>query len=189
MPAEHALLGLMAGTAGGVGHGYDLARRFGAGAPLGNVIRLEPGMVYHHLKKIERFGWVVAEADLAEGRPARRVYALTDAGRRELERWLAEPVSHTREIRLEFLVKLYFAFLLDPPLARRLLGEQREQCERLLGALTGSGTENDAIEGGEPQEERFASYVRDMRIAQTRAALEWLDRVGRDAVVLQQNSG
>ena len=45
MPAEHALLGLLAMREGGTGHGYDLARGFGPEAPLGSVIRLEPGMV------------------------------------------------------------------------------------------------------------------------------------------------
>lgn len=181
MPAEHALLGLLAGTDHGSGHGYDLARRFGPDAPLGNVMRLEPGMVYHHLKKIERFGWVEGEAETAEGRPARRVYSLTAAGRTELARWLAEPVSHTREIRLEFLVKLYFALLLDPPLASRLIAEQREQCARLLEALAPTDAAGDESLPRESRERRFASFVRDMRFAQTRAAMDWLDRVGRDA--------
>lgn len=179
MPAEHALLGLLASRASAAGHGYDLARRFGADDPLGNVIRLEPGMVYHHLKKMERLGWVEAWADATTGRPARRVYALTEAGRDELGRWLAEPVSHTREIRLEFLIKLYFALLLDPSLAVRLIEEQREQCQRLVEALSREPTGDGEVEAS--LERRFAAFVREMRIAQTRSALEWLDSVGREA--------
>ncbi|MFN8591587.1 MAG: PadR family transcriptional regulator [Thermomicrobiales bacterium] len=181
MPAEHAILGLLASTPEESSHGYELARRFGPDAPLGNVIRLEPGMVYHHLKKIERLGWVAGEDETAEGRPARRVYALTVAGGEELRRWLAEPVTHTREIRIEFLLKLYFALLLDPPQANRLIAEQREQCARLLEALAPRAIDNGDADSRETRERRFASFVRDMRFAQTQAALEWLDRVARDA--------
>ena len=60
MAAEHAILGLLALSESGKGHGYVLARQFSPEAPLGNVVRLEPGMVYHHLKKLERLGWVTA---------------------------------------------------------------------------------------------------------------------------------
>ena len=114
MPAEHALLGLLAMAEGGASHGYDLARQFAEGQPLGEVLRLEPGMLYPHLKKLGRRGWVEAETEERASRPARRIYRLTGAGRDELARWLGEPVSHTREIRLEFLVKLRFARALAP---------------------------------------------------------------------------
>ena len=181
MAAEHALLGLLALSPGGAGHGYDLARHFGAEAALGNVIRLEPGMIYHHLKKLERLGWVASLPGSAD-RPARRPFALTPAGRAELARWLGEPVAHTREIRLEFLVKLYFALLLDPAIAVRLVTEQRDRCARLIASL--SEKLASAGEDGDPpsREQRFGYLVLDMRLAQTRAALEWLDRVGQDAV-------
>jgi PadR family transcriptional regulator AphA len=181
MPAEHALLGLLALSESGAGHGYELARHFGADAPLGNVIRLEPGMVYHHLKKLERFGWVSVLPEAVPGRPARRRFALTPAGRSELSRWLAEPVAHTREIRLEFLVKLYLALLLNPATAVRLVGEQREICARLVESLRARLRHGG--EGGvdDDRETRFSELVLDMRQAQTQAALDWLDRVEREA--------
>lgn len=181
MPAEHALLGLLAMNETGSGHGYELARHFGPEAPLGNVIRLEPGMVYHHLKKLERLGWVAMLPDAAPGRPARRPFALSAAGRDELQRWLAEPVARTREIRLDFLVKLYLALVLDPALALRLIDEQREICARLIESL-GERLRREVEPGSEQTRElRFGELVLDMRLAQTEAALAWLDRVRRDA--------
>src|SRR5688500_17677658 len=105
MPAEHAILGLLSmAEADGAGYGYDLARHFSDGQPLTEILRLEPGMLYHHLKKLDRAGWVVASVDAGGARPPRRMYQLTEEGRRQLGRWLSEPVTHTREIRLEFLV-------------------------------------------------------------------------------------
>jgi PadR family transcriptional regulator, regulatory protein AphA len=183
MAAEHAILGLLALSESGTGHGYVLARQFSPEAPLGDVVRLEPGMVYHHLKKLERLGWVSAVAEAEPGRPARRLYALSAAGRDELGRWLAEPVARTREIRLDFLVKLYLALLLDPALAVRLVDEQRDLCARLVESLSNRARSGQGDEIRDSLTARFGDMVLDMRLAQTRAALAWLDRVGRDAAM------
>jgi PadR family transcriptional regulator, regulatory protein AphA len=181
MAAEHAILGLLALSESGVGHGYDLARQFSPEAPLGNVVRLEAGMVYHHLKKLERLGWVTVVPGSGPGRPARRLFALSPPGRAELRRWLAEPVARTREIRLDFLVKLYLALLLDPELAVRLVDEQRQLCARLVESLTSRLRRSQVEEKEDVDTGNFGDMVLDMRLAQTRAALAWLDRVGRDA--------
>lgn len=179
MPAEHALLALLALSDHGASHGYELARQFEAGEPLGNIIRLEPGMIYHHLKKLERLGWVTSSAATGE-RTARRTAQLTERGREELNLWLAAPVAHTREIRLEFLVKLYFALQIDEVLASRLVIEQRESCLRVRQSLL---AENESVDREETRSAplQFSRLVRQMRIAQTEAALTWLDRVGRDS--------
>jgi PadR family transcriptional regulator AphA len=181
MAAEHAILGLLALSESGMGHGYDLARQLSPEAPLGNVVRLEPGMVYHHLKKLERLGWVTAVPETGSGRQTRRLFALSTSGRAELRRWLAEPVARTREIRLDFLVKLYLALLLDPALAVRLVDEQRELCARLVESLSNRLRKTLREGKHDVDTASFGDLVLDMRLAQTRAALAWLDRVGRDA--------
>jgi PadR family transcriptional regulator AphA len=188
MAGEHAILGLLALSESGTGHGYELARQFSPQAPLGNVVRLEPGMVYHHLKKLERLGWVSAVPEAEPGKPARRLFALSATGRTELRRWLSEPVAHTREIRLDFLVKLYLALQLDPALAVRLVDEQRDQCARLVELFA---NRQHMVRGEEDRDlvtARFGDMVLDMRLAQTRAALAWLDRVGRDAAIAVQHA-
>ena len=183
MAAEHAILGLLALSESGMGHGYDLARQFSPEAPLGNVVRLEPGMVYHHLKKLERLGWVTSVAETGRGRPTRRLFALSSTGRAELRRWLAEPVARTREIRLDFLVKLYLALLLDPVLAVRLVDEQRHLCARLIESLSNRLRRTRGEENHDRNVASFGDMVLDMRLAQTQAALAWLDRVGREAAI------
>ena len=181
MPAEHAILGLLeldvGGADRGAGYGYDLARHFSEGQPLAEVLRLEPGMLYHHLKKLERVGWVTAAVTPRGARPPRRIHRITPSGRAELARWLAEPVAHTREIRLEFLVKLYFARQRDPALAARLVAEQRETCLRLEASLAEQLAALDAADEAD-QARDFRRLVLELRLAQTRAAAAWLERVG-----------
>jgi DNA-binding PadR family transcriptional regulator len=162
MPAEHALLGLLARSPESR-HGYDLAREFQPGSELGEIIRLEPGMLYHHLKKLERAGWVTSQQEVVDRRPARLVYTLTSAGRQELDRWLREPVGHTREIRLEFLVKLLLAGQTDSALQNRLVEEQIARLEEIASSLAS----DEAVAG-------FSAQVRELRLAQTQTALAWL---------------
>ncbi len=172
--AAHAILGLL-DLDDGSSHGYDLARHFGDGQPLAQVIHLEPAMLYHHLKRLAQAGWATATIEPQGTRPARQVYQITAAGRAELRRWLAEPVAHTREIRLEFLVKLYLAERLDPELASHLVAHQLDTCRRLeaslvaqLAALAGTGLDT--------PDRVFARRVLELRLAQTQAAARWLAR-------------
>ena len=91
---------------------------------------------------------------------------------------MSNAVPNTREIRLEFLVKLYFARRLDPDLAKRLIAEQRDTCERLEGSLASQLT---ALDATEPDDERaFSRMVIELRLAQTRAAIDWLTRAGTE---------
>lgn len=183
MPAEHAILGLLSlADDDGSGYGYDLARHFAEGQPLAEVLRLEPGMLYHHLKKLDRAGWVLAEIESSGTRPPRRVYQITEAGRQQLQRWMSEPVSHTREIRLEFLVKLYFARRLDAERAKVLLTEQRETLERIAASLrdqidrlgdSPSSTAAGELDSGS-RDDAFTRLVLELRLAQTEAAMSWL---------------
>jgi PadR family transcriptional regulator AphA len=172
MPAEHAILGLLDSDEG-AGHGYDLARNFADGQPLANVLRLEPGMLYHHLKKLGKNGWVDSSTEQQPTRPARQVYRITEAGREELHRWLTEPVRHTREIRLEFLVKLYFARRFDGQLARDLIAGQLDACRHWEISLAEQIAGIEESENSESDRE-FTRTVLDLRLAQTRAAIQWL---------------
>jgi hypothetical protein len=116
------------------------------------------------------------------------LFALSSSGRTELARWLSEPVARTREIRLDFLVKLYLALLLEPALAVRLVDEQRDLCARLVESLANRLRSAQVEEEQDPVTARFGDMVLDMRLAQTRAALAWLDRVGRDAAMAVQRA-
>lgn len=168
--AGYAVLALLA-DAGGSGHGYDLAQQFGAGQPLGEIMRLETGMVYHHLKKLERHGWATATTEPQGNRAPRQPHTITDAGREALLTWLAEPVGRTREIRLEFLVKLSFARRLTPDRVADLIARQRAVLDDALSRLAYQLPTSVA-------HDEDAAFIRDvlaLRISQTEAAIAWLD--------------
>lgn len=167
--AEYALLGLIAQSTGREIHGYDLSRVFAEGA-LGRIIRLEPGMLYHYLKKLARSGAITTRVERQTGRPDRQVHALTETGDGELAEWLTAPVRSTREIRLDFLVKLYLARRVAPEVAETLVRDQRtvmqRRADRLQAQLATPQPDDD--------DSRFGESILQLRLGQTQSALEWL---------------
>lgn len=164
MAIEQTLLGLLASEPR---HGYELTKEFMPETTLGDIVHLESGMLYAHLKKLQREGWVESTLEPQESRPPRRIFSITPSGRAELQRWLGEPVGKTRDIRLDFLLKLYTARLHDPALAASLINEQRDVCERLIVSLR---------EQMEKEDDEFRRLVLEMRLAQNAALLSWLRR-------------
>ena len=173
-PAEFALLGLLAQSRDAHGnleaiHGYDLTRRFTEGA-LAEVIRLEPGMLYHYLKKLGRAGFISTTVERQQSRPDRQMHALTQVGDIALRAWLTAPVHATREIRLTFLLKLFLARRIDRHLAIRLVDDQRQVTAALVESLAAQlATLPDTTD-----DDRFRRDVLELRCSQTQAALDWL---------------
>ena len=172
--AENALLGLLAeADAGSTGvHGYDLLRQFADGA-LADIIRIEPGMLYHHLKSMAKRGLLVTTVERQATRPDRQMHAITDSGRESLHTWLVEPVRATRELRLEFLVKLYLAERVGRELVAQLVNAQRDIIDHLIASLV---QQRDALDP-DNQETRFRRNVHNLRITQNQAARRWLDEL------------
>lgn len=170
MAVENALLGLLRREPR---HGYELAREFAPDTPLGEVVHLEMSMLYALLKKLERDGQVRSAMQMQGSRPPRKVFELTEAGHQALDDWLAEPVERTRDLRLEFLLKLYIAREADPELARDLIAGQHDVCERHVVSLR---------EQIDAEQDSFRRLVLEMRMAQNVALLEWLAKARGEAV-------
>jgi DNA-binding PadR family transcriptional regulator len=71
------------------GSGYELARRFDRS--IGFFWRATHQQIYRTLRTIEDHGWVSATAVRQHGRPDKKVYTVSNAGRAELARWIAQP--------------------------------------------------------------------------------------------------
>jgi DNA-binding PadR family transcriptional regulator len=130
------------------------------------------------LKKLARAGWVTSTVEPQGSRPPRQIYRITPEGRAELHRWLSEPVMKTREIRLEFLVKLYFAWRFNQAEAARLIAEQRETLHGLAASLTDHMAQISS-DGSNLQEQdaAFLRHVLALRLSQTQAAIDWLEQL------------
>lgn len=115
-------------------YGYELRAVFESF--LGGTWPLNIGQVYTTLTRLERDGLVVAEVVPQDLLPDRKVYALTDAGRAELERWSGEAEVGPVRLRDEFFLKVAVRSLSDPAAAARLIHAQRTAHLDSLAELT-----------------------------------------------------
>jgi DNA-binding PadR family transcriptional regulator len=119
MALEHAILvSLRERRASGL----DLARRFDRS--IGFFWRATHQQIYRVLARMEADGWVRSRSVAQHGRPDKKVYEVAAAGRRELERWLAEPVP-MEQFRSEVAVKLRAASYGDRPAVLAQVREHR----------------------------------------------------------------
>lgn len=165
-PAEYALLGLLEGQPR---HGYEMFQQFENGT-LGQIVHIEMSQLYAYLKKLERLNYVQSQLELQGSRPPRRIFHLTDTGREAFMQWLSEPVERPREIRILFLLKLYFAQQFIPHHLPQLLEQQIVACDRFLCHLEASRPET--TDTGD--QAFFDHVILRSRIHQTRALLDWL---------------
>lgn len=100
MALEHAILVSLAEKSAS---GYDLARRFDAS--IGHFWKASHQQIYKVLGRMDNDGWVASEVVPQDGRPDKKVYAITADGRDELTRWTGK-ATPVEPLRSEFAVKI-----------------------------------------------------------------------------------
>jgi len=162
---DEALLGLIAAR---VRHGYQIVECFRNPTQLGNVWSLSTSQIYAVLKRLETqemiSGYAVESADA----PTRTEYALTEQGTERFEAWLNEPEPRAaaRQVRVEFLSRLYIARLLNRSTIE-IVRRQKAACRQRLAART---LARDAAAPG------VGRLALDLEVAQLEIILDWLDR-------------
>ena len=161
---EHALLGFLCEAPM---HAYEMHQQLHQAETLGLVWRIKQSQLYALLARLEEVGYLTTVTSPQETRPARKMLHLSAAGRAAFEAWRESPVQHGRELRQEFLAKLYFAQRAGPASVRRLIAAQRMVCHTILATLQAR-----ADGAGQP----YARLVYEFRASQVRASFEWLDQ-------------
>jgi len=160
---RHAVLALLAEEPA---HGYEIKR--GLEERFGTVVApLNAGLVYTTLQRLQRDRLVADDAVAQSGRPDKRVYRLTDAGRDALFEWLGAPSAPTR-LRDDFFMKLVFAREIGLAEPAELIARQRA---RYLGALRDL---EDVLAGGD--DDTTTALVIEGAALHLEADLKWLDR-------------
>ncbi|HHY87773.1 MAG TPA: PadR family transcriptional regulator [Chloroflexi bacterium] len=165
---EYVLLGLLEQQPS---HGYDLHKAITQMEGVSLVWSVKQARLYALLDKLESLGWVSAEIISGNTRPDRKEYRLTEEGRRQFHLWLGSPVRRGRQIRQEFIARLYFARRQGERAVRNLIQAQREECRRWLLDVR---LQREVSPGG-PMDE----VVYDFRQAQAESILAWLDTCER----------
>lgn len=102
---KYALLGFLSYTSL---TGYELENWINVST--GNFWHAKLSQIYATLKSLEENGLVTSHVEPQEGRPDRRVYTITDAGRADLHEWLATPILDSEVKKDGLLLKLFFSY-------------------------------------------------------------------------------
>lgn len=162
-PVEYAILGLLCE---GPLHGYALRKRLDAA--LSSFWTIATSQIYSALHSMQNKGLLGVEVEIQTDRPPRKVYLITSRGRKEFENWCVSPVRHLRDMRVEFLAKLYFLLHgREDKAVISLVDAQREFLERLRARV--SQRRDLAID-----DHILADLAARFRVHQMTAAIEWL---------------
>ena len=147
-------------------HGYAIYRELSEANGIWLVWRMKQSQLYALLSKLEEQGYLSSfKQEAHSGRPPRKMYSLTKAGKDAFDNWLTSPVGRGRQFRLDLLVKLFFAQQAGEAALSHLLQIQQKACEQWL-------TETNTLE--QEQDETYTRLVYRYRTGQIKAMLDWL---------------
>ena len=160
-PAEFAVMGALDLQDS---HGYKLVAFLQEN--LSGICWLGRSQIYALLSKLEQERLTVHERIEQSNLPSKKVFRLTQSGRNELHQWLTAPVSNLRDLRIEFLIKLFFARFRSEDTEMVLLSEQLQVCKSKRSRL---------IELRSGPLNRIDQEALEYRISMAQAACVWLE--------------
>jgi DNA-binding PadR family transcriptional regulator len=182
---KHAILGFLIDQPM---HGYELKRALSPALPPQR--RVNDGVLYPMLKRMEAEGLISGRVERREGAPDRRVFHTTAAGRRAFEEWLQSAVEEDDDVAYDFmlghpfLTKSLFFRRLSPAQVSRKLVDQLETSEAKLADFR--RIRKGMVERGV---DPYRVAVLDLGIAQQREKVRWLKQMGSEVGRVRERSG
>jgi DNA-binding PadR family transcriptional regulator len=170
---ELAILGLMAE---GPRHGYQVEQDIAARG-MRDWTEIGFSSIYYVLNKLEAAGWLESRpavpAPPGKRGPARKIYALTEAGRAAYRTAVHQRLARPRPRSADFALALANLPAVPPDEAHAAIESQRAAlAERLLQVQTKQKRDQQAAVSLPPHVEALFSYS----TAQMAAELDWLTR-------------
>lgn len=102
MSLQHGLLGILNYRDM---TGYELGKAFDAS--LSFFWQAQSSQIYRELNKMEEKEWLTSHIEFQTDKPNKRIYSITDKGKKELENWLQSDIPK-ETTRSEMLMRLFF---------------------------------------------------------------------------------
>ncbi len=148
----------------GAASGYDLKKRFEESFRF--FYSAGYGSIYPALAYLAATELVTCEEIVQDGRPDRKLYRITDAGRAEFMKALGNSCP-SHKMRSEFLAMMFFAHMMTGEQLKQLLKHRAEELAEALAQLQTCGPAEDTPSG--------VAFVRGFGETVARAALEYIN--------------
>ncbi len=176
MSLKHGLLGLL--NYGSM-TGYELDKAFKASLLF--VWQAKTSQIYRELDAMERHGWLTSERVIQSEKPNKRVYTITDSGKKELANWLSLPesdIADAMRVKSSFLMRVFFAGEMSIAQSLEMLRAYRKEC---LESSAGLHSAYDAISEygaivGDDRKSKYWEIAVHYGEAFYDAGLNWVDK-------------
>lgn len=170
MSLKHAMLGFLSFKPLS---GYDLKKAFDRS--IRHFWPANQSQIYRTLATLKEDGLVDQEIFEREERLDMKVYHITEAGRRELHRWLSTPLP-SQDYREPFLIQVYFAGILSDEEVEILLQKEIRSLEEQQAAYKAAiNRYQETLASHTDQRAFFLSILTlEYGLLSNQAALEWL---------------
>lgn len=149
-------------------YGYELYKHISNETSFFKIWHLKQSQFYGFLERLYIEGFLTQQMITGGQYPDRKLFTITPVGSKQLENWITIPVKRGREMRQEFIAKLFIARNYFEETIEVLVNNQRLLCSQWL-------EEQDEYLRNE--EDQFQKLLIDYRKKQIQAMMDWLDEV------------
>ncbi|HSJ90221.1 MAG TPA: PadR family transcriptional regulator [Anaerolineales bacterium] len=172
MPLSHAILGFLDYQPMS---GYDLKKYFDQS--VAHFWSATQSHIYKALENLEKDGMVESELISQEGKPNRKQYKITDAGRAELRHWVSTPLPVEAK-REAWLIQVFFAHNLDNAEITHLFRNRMERLQESLSQLQSvqENIEKNSKQGSRDRSQHLWQLTLDYGIQYYKNEINWLEK-------------
>lgn len=131
MPLKHAILGLLNYSDM---TGYDIDRYFKSSIAF--FWHVQTSQVYKELNVLTAKNWLDSDIVYQSDKPNKKVFHITEEGKLELHRWLADAdLTDIMKYKNPLLVKVFFSSEVDIDQTMRLLQKYIGECQQIIAKM------------------------------------------------------
>lgn len=149
-------------------YGYELYKYITKDTSFFKIWYLKQSQFYGFLERLFNEGFLSQTMIEGDQYPNRKLFTITEPGIHQLEDWIITPVKRGREMRQEFIAKLFIAQNFYKEKIELLVENQKSVCYKWL-----EDQEVFRID----EKDLFKILLLDYRTKQIQAMLEWLEQI------------
>lgn len=149
-------------------YGYELYKYITKETSFFKIWYLKQSQFYGFLERLFQEGFLSPKLIEGEQYPDRKLFTITETGIQQLNNWITAPVKRGREMRQEFIAKLFIAQNYYEEKIELLVENQMYVCQQWLD-------EQDLFLINE--KDHFQILLINYRKKQIQAMLEWLNQI------------
>ena len=149
-------------------YGYDLYKHISKETSFYKIWYLKQSQFYGFLERLFNEGFLSQEMIEGDQYPDRKLFTITESGIQQLENWIIIPVKRGRDMRQEFIAKLFIAQKIYKVKTELLVENQIGVCYQWL-------EEQDVFLLNE--KDQFQILLINYRKKQIQAMLDWLKQI------------